>query len=120
MVEKLRPYVIVLPSGETTKINVNTAPAEVLAALIPNYSVMQANSLVEQRKRAPFLNVGMFAGQVNMANAPDLADVKSDWFLVRSRIRLDRAALNAEALVSRGGRGSPLFTNPEVKWIRQN
>jgi general secretion pathway protein K len=56
-----------------------------------------------------------------MANAADFADVKSDWFLVRSRIRLDRAALNAEALVSRTSpNGSPLFTNPEVKWIRQN
>lgn len=118
MVEKLRPFVIVLPAGQT-KINVNTAPPEVLAALVPTYSVMQANSLVEQRKRAPFQNIGMFAGQVNMANASDFADVKSDWFLVRSRIRLDRATLNAEALVSRTGTNQ-LFTNPEVKWIRQN
>jgi general secretion pathway protein K len=118
-VEKLKPYVIVVPSSQTTKINVNTAPAEVLAALIPNYSVMQANSLVEQRKRAPFQNIGIFGGQVNMENASDLAEVKSDWFLVRSRIRLDRATLNAEALVSRSG-PNPLFTNPEVKWIRQN
>jgi general secretion pathway protein K len=119
IVEKLRPFAIVLPAQ--TKVNVNTAPAEVLAALAPNYSVLQANSLVEQRKHAPWQDVAIFGSQVNIQNAVDIADVRSDWFLVRSRIRLDRGALNAEALVSRAsGNGPTLFRTPEVKWIRQN
>jgi general secretion pathway protein K len=37
VVERLRPFVIVLP--ESTPVNVNTAPAEVLAAVIPKMSV---------------------------------------------------------------------------------
>jgi general secretion pathway protein K len=120
MVEKLRPFAIVLP--RQTKVNVNTAPAEVLAALAPQYSVTQANSLVEQRKRAPWRNMGNFAAQVQMdvQDAGAVADVRSDWFLVQSRIRLDRGALNAEALVSRAPNGPQLISTPEVKWIRQN
>ena len=45
--------------------------------------------------------------------------VDSQYFLVQSRIRLDRAALDAESLVQRGGnmvnRGSV-----NVIWTRQN
>ena len=44
--------------------------------------------------------------------------MKSEWFLVDSRIRLDRAALDAEALIHRpltliAGGGT------QVVWIRQ-
>jgi general secretion pathway protein K len=122
MIEKLRPFAIVLPATGT-RVNVNTAPAEVLGALVENYSVSQANSLVAQRKSAPFRELSFFATQVN---APDqtvieaVADVKSDWFLVDSHIKLDRATLNVEALVSRAATNGPsIIRSPEVKWIRQ-
>jgi general secretion pathway protein K len=50
--------------------------------------------------------------------ATDALAVRSDWFLVDSRIRLDRAALDAEALIHRyptliAGGGT------KVEWIRQ-
>jgi general secretion pathway protein K len=119
MIEKLRPFALVLPKNGTT-VNVNTAPAEVLAALVPNYSVMQANSLVEQRKRAPWNDIQMFATQVGAGATvvTATAAVKSDWFLVQSHIKLDRATLNVEALVSRGAK-APFSSRAEVEWIRQ-
>jgi general secretion pathway protein K len=43
--------------------------------------------------------------------------VVSNYFLVRSRVRLDRAALDAEALISRGT--DPL-KRTRVEWVRQN
>jgi general secretion pathway protein K len=118
MVERLRPFVIVLP--EATPVNVNTAPAEVLAALLPNMSVSEANSLVVRRQRAAWRDMTYFSAEVGegrpMANG--VANVRSDWFLVNSRIRLDRAALDAEALIHRfptliAGGGT------KVEWIRQ-
>ena len=49
----------------------------------------------------------------------DPAAVKSDYFLVHSRIRLDRAALDAESLVY-----SPLNLvaggGTQVMWVRQD
>jgi general secretion pathway protein K len=121
MIEKLRPFAMVLPAGNT-KINVNTAPAEVLAAMVENFSVMQANSLVEYRKRAPWKDVPSFATQVPGTDAEALgkiATVQSDWFLVQSHIKLDRATLNVEALLSRVANGPSRFRNPQLQWIRQ-
>ncbi|MCS0809217.1 type II secretion system minor pseudopilin GspK [Massilia agilis] len=118
MIDKLRPFAIVLPSLDVTKVNVNTAPAEVLAALAPNSSVMQANALVYRRKQAPWKDVGQFQTELGTdQDLTNIASVKSDWFLVQSHIKLDRATLNAEALVSRVG--NSILRSPEVKWIRQ-
>lgn len=118
MVERLRPFVIVLP--EVTPVNVNTAPAEVLAA-VANVSMSAANTLIVRRKQAPWADKANFdteVGSQTAGMAPNSADVKSQWFLVDSRIRLDRAALDAEALVHR-----PLNMmasgGPSVAWVRQ-
>jgi general secretion pathway protein K len=118
MVERLRPFVIVLP--DVTPVNVNTAPAEVLAALVPNMSVSEANSLVVRRQRAAWRSMAYFGAEIGEGRpvTPGSAEVRSDWFLVNSRIRLDRAALDAEALIHRyptiiAGGGT------KVEWIRQ-
>jgi general secretion pathway protein K len=118
MVERLRPFVVVLP--DVTPVNVNTAPAEVLASLMPNMSVSEANSLVVRRQRTPWRDINYFAAEIgeNRPITPGAAGVRSDWFLVNSRIRLDRAALDAEALIHRyptliAGGGT------QVVWIRQ-
>ena len=120
-IAKLREFAVVLPEGQT-KVNVNTAPAEVIAALVNNYSVAQAQALVARRKQADYRSVADFTAQLFGVQPADypvarLVDVKSDWFLVRSRVRLDRAQLDAESLVNRQ------LTPPNltiVKWVRQN
>jgi general secretion pathway protein K len=116
--DKLRPFVTVLP--EQAAVNVNTAPAEVLAAVLPNMSLSEANTLLVRRKQAPWNDFAKFKTEVN---APDLdesvADVKSQWFLVDSRIKLDRAALNAESLVYRPLGGLTVAQGTSVKWTRE-
>jgi general secretion pathway protein K len=120
IVERLRPFVTVLP--EVTRVNVNTAPAEVLAALVPNMSVSEANTLIVRRKQAAWREKSYFSSEVNQNSGRQLVeetyDVRSDWFLVDSRIRLDRAALDAQALIQR----TPSLVaggGPHVVWIRQ-
>lgn len=119
-VERLRPFVIVLPSSDTD-VNVNTAAPEVLAAVLQGCSTGQANALVEQRKRFPWNNIELFKTELSCMEPQYEAkiSVDSQYFLVQSRIRLDRAALDAESLVQRGGnlvnRGSV-----NVIWTRQN
>jgi len=116
---KLRPFLIVLPQrNEATKLNVNTVPPELLAALVPGMSLSQANSLVARRKTAAWRETANFAAEAN-ATENGTWDIKSNWFIVQSRIRLDRAALNAESLIERqavltvGG-------GTQVIWTRQN
>jgi len=119
-VEKLRPFVIVLPDGGT-KINANTASAEVIGAVLPGYSLSEANTLVEQRKRVPWRTAGQLMTELKSSPAIQTAsiDVTSSYFLVQSRIRLDRAALDAESLVKKGS-GFPAVGGVTVLWTRQN
>jgi general secretion pathway protein K len=115
MVEKLREFVIVLPERDT-KVNVNTAPAEVLSAVIGKLSMGEATSLVARRKSWRDLNyVRQDLQDKEVKDAT--ASVQSNYFLVRSRVRLDRAALDAEALVSRS---TDARKSTRVEWVRQN
>lgn len=117
---KLRPFLIVLPGNEVTKLNVNTVPAELLSAIVPGMSLSQANSLVARRKTAAWRTGAEFTSYAaNNQQLPATWDVKSSWFIVQSRIRLDRAALNAESLIRRNP--APMVGGgTQVIWTRQN
>jgi general secretion pathway protein K len=101
-VERLRAFALVLP--KPTKLNVNTAPPEVLAAAL-DISAADANALATIRRQAYFKDMADFNARpyVKSPDADVGLDVKSDYFLVLSRIRLDRAALDAQALIRRDG-----------------
>lgn len=120
IIAKLREFVIVLPDtrvGNKHGINVNTAPPEVLAALIENGTLAEAQALAESRKQAYFLDVANFKMRLNNKSPLDeqTLTVSSEFFLVQSRIRLDRANLDSEALVERQIAGQTT-----VLTIRQN
>lgn len=114
-IEKLREFVVVLP--KQTPVNVNTASPELLAALV-NGSVSEGQNLVVARKRTPFTDVNNFKAYLqSMGKQPVLADsemdCRSDFFLVLSRVRLDRAELMSWSLIQREPAGT------KVVWIRE-
>jgi general secretion pathway protein K len=116
-IEKLRDFVVVLPTQ--AKVNVNTAPAEVLSALT-DMSLSEAQSAVLSRKRAFFTDIGTFNTYLANSNKKLLVsgeDVKfaSDYFLVLSRVRLDRAELVSWSLIYR----NPLTAKTNIVWIRE-
>ncbi|HZX26635.1 MAG TPA: type II secretion system minor pseudopilin GspK [Telluria sp.] len=118
VVDKLRPFVIVLPES-ATKINVNTAPAEILGALMGK-GMGEGAALAAKRKQLSYwrdeANFKADAQQVAGGGQPLQIPVavNSEFFLAQSRIKLDRAALNAEALIRRKANEVTLV------WIRQN
>ncbi|MBU9563277.1 type II secretion system minor pseudopilin GspK [Burkholderia multivorans] len=105
MVARLRPFVTVLPT--TTPVNMNTAPAEVIAALVPGMSVSSAQALVSRRETVFFRNVGDVQLALRGAGAPgvqldaSLIDVNSSYFVVHGRIQHDRAEVDRTSLVYR-------------------
>jgi general secretion pathway protein K len=116
VVDKLREAVIVLP--EQTPVNVNTAAPEVLAAVVEDFSLAEANALVARRKSAAWREVSYFTTDLHGKKAvTNSVGVLSSYFLVRSRVRLDRAALNAEALINRGSDARRVTV---LVWVRQN
>lgn len=114
-IEQLRDYVIILPVA--TALNVNTAPAELLSALVPGLSLSDAAAMVNTRKRNWYLDVAGFTSQPQMKGktAAVTPVVRSDYFLAYSRVKLDRATLDTQALLKRPGR-IPATT---VEWIRE-
>jgi general secretion pathway protein K len=115
-VERLREFVIVLPPE--ANVNVNTARAEVLAALFDNMSVSQAQSLVVRRKRTAW---GTKEALENDAGADAkltvAVAVRSDNFLVQSQVRLERAALESWSLIHREQPQARSVATPV--WIRE-
>ena len=105
----LTPYLTVLPVRGA--INVNTAPAEVLATLSPAFALSQAMTLAEQRDRGQFFNNR--ADFVNRIANPEIeiganaVAADSNWFSVTGTLRLDRAAVDMRALLQRNGQEMP-------------
>ncbi|GGX90983.1 general secretion pathway protein GspK [Massilia dura] len=117
-IEKLRDFVIVLPVA--TDVNVNTAPAEVIAATVAGMSLSEAQSMVASRK-GKTLNLAAFTALAQAGNRTVLArvGVRSDYFLVLSQVRLDRAALESWALIKREPPTSTQPSRTSVQWIRE-
>jgi general secretion pathway protein K len=116
--EKLGKFVILLP--RVTAINVNTAPAEVLAARIDTLSIQDANALILSRKSAHFRDTAdMFQrlpGKTLPAsgNEATVMTTQTNFFLVNGKVRMNRAGLEVQALVERNGASTRLI------WIREN
>ncbi|MGF6858292.1 type II secretion system minor pseudopilin GspK [Paraburkholderia sp. CI3] len=105
IVAKLRPFVTVLPT--TTAINMNTASAEVIAAVVPGMTVSQAQALVARRQTVFFRNVGdvqlalTAAGVQSVSIDPNEFDVNSSYFLVHGSVQHERAEVDRTTLVYR-------------------
>ncbi|GJI96680.1 type II secretion system protein K [Duganella caerulea] len=117
MVEKLRDFVIILPE-RGTELNVNTVPAELLSAMCEQLSLSDAAAIVNTRQRAYFRDKANFNALPQLSGGDKLPrtnyDVKSRYFLAYSRVRLDRAALDAQSLLVRAANGITT-----VVWIRE-
>ena len=102
-VERLRPFVSALPVP--TPVNVNTAPPEVLAALIEGLTLEQAKTLVDARNGRPFRDLDDFRQRLpRTAQTFDdtVVAVGSRYFLIAGHARFDRARVGFEALLERG------------------
>lgn len=99
---RLQPYVTALPGA--TPLNVNFAPAEVLAAVVDGLSLMQARQVVEKRRQGPWQKREDFMAELphgaGEASRNELG-VASEFFLVRGAARLGRGEYVAEALLQR-------------------
>ncbi|OJZ18294.1 MAG: hypothetical protein BGP21_03775 [Thiobacillus sp. 65-29] len=99
----LRPFVTALP--QPTPVNVNTAPAEVLAAVIPELSLQQARALLESRADRHFRDLADFRARLPPTAGPvndTLLAVGSRYFVVAGHARFGRVRVGFEALLERG------------------
>lgn len=112
--DRLRRYATALP--QRTPVNVNLAPPEVLAAMIPGLTLAEAEVIASGRAAAPFRNLEEFRAKLprrELGWKDGELSTDSRFFLVRGRVTVGRADVRMEALLQRGKGGMP-----QVVWQR--
>jgi len=104
---RLAPFVTALP--RVTPVNVNTAPAEVLAAVVDGLDLDSARAIVAQRKRITYRSVSDFTSQLpgGATAANGGLSVGSDYFMANVRVTIGGARSRGVALLERGPQGWP-------------
>lgn len=102
-VQLLQPYVVMLPIR--TPVNLNTASAVVLAAVIDKLDLGGAERLVQARQRNHFRSVLDAQNVVgtNFSLSPDRVGVNSSFFELGGRLRLGDRILEERSMVQRRG-----------------
>ncbi|CAE6821637.1 hypothetical protein R69888_06135 [Paraburkholderia haematera] len=105
MIARLRPFVTVLPT--VSAVNMNTASAEVVAAIVPGMSLSAAQAFVARRQTVFFHNVSDVqlalrgAGLQQVQIDQNDMDVNSNYFLIHGRVQHERAVVDRTTLVYR-------------------
>jgi len=107
--DRLRHYATALP--RPTAVNVNTAPAEVLAALVEGLALPEAQALARRLATDPVRNSGEFQARLRPNLRPNLEgiSVSSQFFVVQGRAKVGASDLRMEALLQRTGAGLPVI-----------
>lgn len=110
-IRRIEPFVILLPMK--TKVNLNTASREVIAAVVEGLDMGTAERLVQTRQKTPFKNVEDAQKELagNLELNRDKVDVQSNYFEIQGKIRLEDRAIERRTLVRKTGtKIDPLHT----------
>lgn len=103
----LSPYIVIIPetlgAPNTARVNVNTAPREVLVAAIPGLDLATAERMVQSRQRVPLKSSGDVSALAPGLAADSLSRIAfgSSFFEVRGRLRLGDVVLEQRSVVHR-------------------
>ncbi|HMS25829.1 MAG TPA: type II secretion system minor pseudopilin GspK [Burkholderiaceae bacterium] len=110
--QKLAPYIQLI--NERTPVNLNTAPAEVIFAVIPDLQIADAKLAIATREQKHFSSLED-AAQLNPAFGkkltPNQHSVSTRFFEVRGRLRLDSVVVEEQSLVRRDN-----LNNVQTQW----
>jgi general secretion pathway protein K len=106
---RLRRYATALP--RPTAVNVNTAPAEVLAAMVEGLALSEAQALARRLAVEPVGSREAFQALLRPNLRPNLEGIaaSSQFFVVQGRAKVGDADLRMEALLQRTGTGLPVI-----------
>lgn len=125
MIQTLRSYVSVLPNSTT--ININTAPAEVLMAAFAGLTRSSANSIVQNRSGSPAKSLTDINSLLMRSGAgssvtvdASLVNVNSQYWLASSEVNLGSSIFKSSSLIQRSLSPMALGNYTQVVWNRTN
>lgn len=113
----LTPYITLLPgtTDAKTKVNINTASAEVLCATVDALDLAAAKRLVALREQNHFRSmIEASEADSRLAACGELCDVKSSYFEVRGQLRIGHITVNERSLVERSSNQTGGTTS--IRW----
>jgi general secretion pathway protein K len=129
-INKLRPFVTALPGR--SKINLNTAPGEVLAAALPELGKAALDALLQRRMTQPFNSyddnktdkgIKSYLKDVPPAKVEQLLDFNSGYFSITMGISTGSTQLRQSALFQRvtANASNPNATAwPRIIWVKDD
>ena len=124
-IKVLRSFVTVLPN--TTTINVNTAPAEVLMAAFTGLSRSSANAIVQNRSNTPAKTLEDINSLLTRSGAgtnvtvdASLVNVNSQFWLASTEVKLGSGIFKNTSLIQRSQSPMALGNYTQVVWNRTN
>lgn len=116
---KLAPYVCALPGR--SPLNINTASAPVLAALVEEFSLREGEQMVAARGEGgydsvnAFLDQDLFAGR-DMEAVVSTLGVSSSYFLLRGEVIVGTARARLFSVLERGDSGVRTLARTQGTW----
>jgi general secretion pathway protein K len=113
--EKITPYITLLPTRTT--VNINTAPAEVLFAIVPGLQLADAKLMVTTRNTAHFTSIADAENKMQVLKTKLQAaqhSVSTEFFEVTGRIRLEETVVEVRSLVDRRD-----LNNVKTVWLER-
>ena len=129
-VTKLKPFITALPSR--TKININTAPEEVLTAALPELGKAAMDELLNRRMTRPFRSLDAdkddkgikgFLKDVPPAKVEQMLDFNSGYFSINLGISTGSTQLRQSALLQRitpNASTPTVVTWPRIIWVKDD
>jgi general secretion pathway protein K len=123
---RLQPFVTALPTR--TKINLNTAPQQLLSAVLPRLVGDDAKAFIKLRTETPFANINAVRAALKGLEPPtidQICDVRTDYFEVFITVENTDGRVRLNALMQRPFAGAlnpstPAATAswPSIIWVR--
>ncbi len=126
---RLQPFVTALPTR--TKVNLNTAPAQLITAVLPQVKGDDISGFIKQRTQVPFANIGAvrsYLKGLEPSSLDQLCDVRTDYFEVFITVENGDGRVRLNALMQRpfaGSLNSPASAAPaasaswpSIIWVR--
>ena len=110
-VTRLKPFVTALPA--ITRINLNTAPLEVLAAVLPELSDSERQMLAKERLSKPFKGLADIKARLPSKVTPQFldqeVDARSDFFTAHIAVSSGHVQIRTQALIKRDATKWPVI-----------